>query len=77
MSINTTETDLHHVIELSRGLWLRIWQIKNDFRHNIDTVVIWFIQVKHYSTDIEEHQVESMNRYHMFNKHFCKIQRQV
>lgn len=77
MSINTTETDPHHVIELSRGLWLRIWQIENDFRHNIDTVVIWFIQVKHYSTDIEEHQVESMNRYHMFNKHFCKIQRQV
>lgn len=58
--------------------WLRIWLIENYFTDTYHGCYVIFIPVKYHFTDIEEeHRVESMNRYHIVNKHFCKIQRQV
>lgn len=58
-----------YLIELTNRKW---------FHGHITWSLHDFIHVKYHSTDIEEeHRVESMNRYHMVNKHFCKIQRQV
>lgn len=72
-----SETDPQHFIKSSPAPRVRIWQIENYFTGPEHGRLSGFIHVKYHSTDIEEHQVESMNRYHMVNKQFCKIQRQV
>ena len=71
-------TDPRHFIESSQAPRTVDSSNRNIFTSTCHRWYMIFIHVKYHSTDIEEeHQVESMNRYHMVNKHFCKIQRQV